>query len=156
MKVNKKVLRRMILSEMGRLPTGGRRSQRGELSARRRGGRGEMADPHLDFSQLAEADDEDTLSDDLADAEADLDAAGGALTDIEDNAMVAIKAIYDLAAAAGVDLEVDASGPGDDEVDVDIEDVEDVDVEEEVLQERSRRRARKILLRKVNRELKSQ
>lgn len=153
MKVNKNYLRRMILNEMARmrsLPRAGRHAQKGDL----RGGGGELGNPHVDYSRLAEVDDDDTLDDtlagDLEDIEADLGAAEGDLEDIEDNAMAAIKAIYDLAAAAGVELEADVSGPSDVDVDVDIEDVEDVDVEE-ILQQESRRRARRLLLRKLSR-----
>ena len=143
MKVDKKALRRMILKEMR--ASAGAHAQRGNIGP---GGR-------LDYPQLAEADDDDTLAGDLEDIEADLGAAEGDLTDIEDNAMTAIKAIYDLAAAAGVELEADVSGPSDLDVDVDVDvedddDVDDIDVEE-VLQEISRRRARRILLRKLGR-----
>ena len=139
---------------MRRLPSAGRRAQKGDL----RGGGGELGNPRVDYA-LSEADDDDsfddTLAGDLEDLEADLGAAEGDLVDIEDNAMVAIKAIYDLAAAAGVELEADVSGPSDVDVDadVDVEDddeVEDVDVEE-ILEGISRRRARRILLRKLSR-----
>ena len=69
--------------------------------------------------RLSEQD--DTLAGDLEAAEGDLADAEGALSVIEDNAMVAIKAIYDLAAAAGVELEADVSGPSDMEFDGEVE-----------------------------------
>lgn len=159
MKVDKKALRRMILREMRNLPSAGHHAQKGSL---RRGS--ELSNPHVDYSRLAEQDG-DTLADDLADATADLAAAGGALQDIEDNAMVAIRAIVDIAGAAGVELNIELEGADAVDIDVEEEEVEvdddgdvDVDVEssdEEVLQQESRRRAyaRRALLRRIDKEL---
>ena len=96
--------------------------------------------------RLSEQD--DTLAGDLEDAEGDLADAEGALSVIEDNAVVAIKAIYDLAAAAGVELDADIPGPEfDEEVEVDEveEDEDEVDALSEELKKRMPKEWKQIL-----------